>query len=123
MEQINKIELQGRVGTARIQTFNGSRVANFSLAVETAYKTRSGEMCVDCTWFNCVLWEWTPGQLDSIVKGAPLHLHGRIRMRRYTGTDGAEHSVFEVVVFNFSVVGTEPEKPAAQQDDLPDDIL
>ena len=35
MEQINKIELQGRVGTVRIQTYSGHRVANFSVAVDT----------------------------------------------------------------------------------------
>jgi len=43
MEHINKIELQGRVGFVRANEFNGSKVANFSLATDILYKTREEE--------------------------------------------------------------------------------
>ena len=122
MEQINKIELQGRVGTVRIQTYNGHRVANFSVAVDTAFKNRAGELTIDTTWFNCVAWENTPGRLDNLVKGAPIHIHGRVRQRKYTAQDGSERTSFEVLVFNYSIVTEEPKEPVP--DDLPaDDLL
>ena len=38
MEQLNKIEIQGIVGNVRIQDVADSKVANFSVATNYAYK-------------------------------------------------------------------------------------
>ena len=38
IEHINRIELQGHVGTVRMNEYNGSKVVNFSLATELLYK-------------------------------------------------------------------------------------
>lgn len=116
MEQINKVELQGCIGSVRITTVNNTRVANFTLCVEHAYTTRKGEAFVDTTWFNCVLWEQRPGQLDSIVKGGFAHILGRLRQRKYTAADGTERSVLEVVVADYKSVGIRPAED--REDDL-----
>ena len=43
MDHINRIELQGRVGTVRTNIIGDNMVANFSLVTEYLYKTRDGE--------------------------------------------------------------------------------
>ena len=44
MEHINRIELKGRVGTVRSNTFNDNRVVNFSMVTERLYPTQHGSM-------------------------------------------------------------------------------
>ena len=57
MEHINRIELKGRVGTVRSNTFNDNRVVNFSMVTDYLYRNRNGEPISDATWFNVVAWE------------------------------------------------------------------
>ena len=47
MEHINRIELKGRVGTVRSNTFNDSRVVNFSMVTDYLYRNRNGEPISD----------------------------------------------------------------------------
>lgn len=56
MENINRIELQGRVGTVRTNLVNGIKVANFSLVTDHLYKTRDGIAISETTWHNIVAW-------------------------------------------------------------------
>ena len=116
MEQINKIEILGRIGTVRTQAFSDARVVNFSVAVETAFKNRNGEAMVDTTWFDCVYWDRGDGnKADALVKGAMVHAKGRLRKRRYTSSDGSERYAVEVLVGWFDVKQEEDNN----NDDLP----
>lgn len=98
MEYINRIELQGRVGTARIGEVNGSKVANFSLATEHLYKSRESGAVAETTWHYVVAWNG-PGmpEIEKITKGAPVHVTGRLRLNRYTGADGSEKQIYEIM--------------------------
>ena len=118
MEQINKVEILGRIGTVRTQAFSDAKVVNFSVAVETAYKNRNGEAVVETTWFDCVYWDRNEGKADTIEKGAFVHAKGRLRKRKYTGSDGSERYATEVLVAWLDV---KTETPA--NDDLPEDLL
>ena len=52
---INRVELQGRVGTVRVQSVGGRLVSNFSLQTEHHYELKDGSGLVcECTWHNCV---------------------------------------------------------------------
>lgn len=98
MENINKIELQGFVGNVRTNEYNGSKVANFSLATETIYKARDGSPISETTWHNIVAWEGKDIQnIDRIAKGKAVYVTGRLRTCRYTGTDGTEKQFYEVL--------------------------
>ena len=49
IEHINRIELQGHVGTVRANEYNGSMVVNFTLATELLYKSREGIATAETT--------------------------------------------------------------------------
>ncbi len=97
-EHINKIELQGRVGTVRTNEYNGSKVTNFTMVTEFMYKSREGGAVSETTWHNIVAWESSQlPDMDKIVKGTPVNVTGRLRINRYTSADGAEKQYYEVM--------------------------
>lgn len=105
MESINRIELQGRVGTVRTNLVNGIKVANFSLVTDHLYKTRDGIAISETTWHNIVAWSGKEmPDLDMIGKGTPLHLVGRLRTNRYTAADGTEKQYYEVLAYRIRII-------------------
>ena len=105
MEHINRIELKGRVGTVRSNTHNDSKVANFTLVTELLYKTRTGEILSETTWFNVVAWEGRDiKDIEKIEKGAAVHLTGRMRTTKYTNADGVEKQFYEVLANKLKIV-------------------
>ena len=91
MEQLNKVELIGTVGSVYVKDFGKTRCVNFSVATNYCFKDRDGCPVVETTWHRIVTWqgEGCPN-LDIIQKGTPLHVLGRIRRQRYVGADGEE---------------------------------
>ena len=56
MEQLNRIELRGTVGSVRLQTFNGNQMIRFTLATNYAFKDKEGMAVIDTAWHNIVAW-------------------------------------------------------------------
>lgn len=98
MEQLNRIELRGNVGNVRLTNVGDSRVARFSLATNFIYKGKEGDAVIETTWHNVVAWD-SKGMPDlhKIEKGVPLYVCGRLRTSKFTGSDGTEKQVYEVV--------------------------
>lgn len=112
MEHINRIELQGRVGTIRRNTVNGTMVANFSLATDFLYKNRDGSGVSETTWHNVVVWSNKDmPDLSRITVGMPVYVSGRMRTTRYTSADGTDKHFYEVVAnrLRFIAESTEAE--------------
>ena len=98
IEHINKIELQGHIGTVRSNEFNGTKVVNFTMVTELLYKSREGGVSSEATWHNVVAWDSNQmPDLDKIVKGMPVNVTGRLRVSRYTSADGVEKQYYEVL--------------------------
>ena len=98
MEDINRIELQGRVGTLRTNTVNGTMVANFSLATDLLYKNREGAGVPETTWHNVVAWSGRDmPDLSKITIGMPLYVSGRMRTTKYTTAEGTDKYFYEVL--------------------------
>ena len=98
MDHINRIELQGRVGTVRTNIVGDTRVANFSLVTEHLYKTRDGNAVSETTWFNVTAWNSRDmPDFEKIVKGMPVQVTGRMRTTRYTSADGVEKMYYEIL--------------------------
>ena len=105
IEYINKVELQGRVGTVRTNEVNGSKVANFSMITEYLYKTREGAAVSEGVWHNIVAWSGKEiPNIDRIEKGAAVHVTGRLRTNRYTSSDGTEKLYYEVMANKVTVL-------------------
>ena len=99
MEQLNRIEIRGNVGNVNILKVGDTRVAHFSVATNFAYKGRNGEPVIETTWHNVTAWEGTKGivPLDSIKKGFPVYVSGRLRSQKYTSNDGVERTSMELI--------------------------
>ena len=98
IEHINKIELQGLVGTVRANEYNGSKVVNFTMVTDFIYKSREGGVTAESTWHNVVAWENSQmPDLEKIVKGLPVNVTGRLRTNRYTSADGVEKQYYEIL--------------------------
>ena len=109
MEDINRIELQGRVGFVRTNEHNGSKVANFSLATDILFKTREGSAISETTWHNIVAWEGKDiPDIGRIHKGLPVYVTGRVRSTRYTNADGIEKTYYEVIASKMQILEPTP---------------
>ena len=108
MEHINRIELQGRVGTIRTNIAGNSKVANFSLATDYLYKTRDGGAANETTWHQITAWEGKDmPDLNAIGKGTPVHVTGRLRTFRYTNSEGVEKQLHEVIAYKIRILSEE----------------
>lgn len=98
MEQLNKVELRGVVGSVRLQKIGNTQVANFTVATSLAYKDKSGCPIIETCWHNVTAWEGREVQgLELLERGCKIQVIGRIRNQRYTGTDGTERSTTDVL--------------------------
>lgn len=105
MEQLNKIELRGNVGSVRILNTGESRVARISLATNYVYKNKDGDPVIETTWHNLTVWEnKNIPDLDTIQRGDKLFVTGRVRNQKYLGADGQEKSVNDVLVRSIQLV-------------------
>ncbi len=110
MDHINRIELQGMVGTVRTNEYNGTKVANFTLATEVLYKTREGAVS-ETTWHNVVVWESKENpDVHKIVKGMPLNVTGRLRTSKVTNIDGVEKTYYEVLANRVRILREEADE-------------
>ena len=110
MEHLNRIELRGRVGTIRSNEVNGSKVTNFSVVTEYLYKTRDGNAVSETTWFNVTAWHGKDmPDFNSIVKGMPVYVSGRMRTSRYTSAEGVEKQYYEIMANKVRLIEDTPE--------------
>ena len=99
LEQLNRIELTGTVGSVNLQDTGDVKSAKFSIATSVAYRSRSGEPVIETTWLYAICFEGKGiDDLSGLHKGSIVHLTGRIRNTRYTDAFGNDKSVAEVVV-------------------------
>lgn len=109
MEHINRIELQGHVGTVRHNEYNGKKVVNFSLATEFLFKSRDGQILSELTWHNIVAWEGKDIEDPSLIAiGTPVYVCGRLKATKYTSADGVEKIIHEVSANKLRIVKDEP---------------
>jgi single-strand DNA-binding protein len=98
---VNKVILVGRLGRDPETRFtaSGQAVANFSLATDESFKSRSGERQKRTEWHRIVLW----GKLAEIVqqylkKGMLVYIEGRIQTRQWEDKrDGQKRTATEIV--------------------------
>ncbi len=108
MEQLNKIELRGVVGSVRIQSYEVNKMARISLATNFAYKDRDGTAVIDTSWHHIVAWEGRNIQhLDKIGKGTRLHVIGRVRYQNFTGVDGVDRVATDILANRLTILNDE----------------
>jgi len=98
MEQLNRIELRGKVGNVYLYSNGNTHNARFGLVTNYAYKSKKGEPVIETFWHNVVAWEGK-GVVDlrSLEKGQIVYVCGRLRQDKYTNSDGVERQTDEVI--------------------------
>lgn len=98
-EFLNRVELRGRVGhDPKVINLGDSQVARFSLATNEAFRGKNGELKEETTWHNITAWAGRNiMDFKDLRKGVFVYLTGRLRSNRFTGSDGNERSITEVV--------------------------
>ncbi len=109
MEQLNKIELKGNVGNVKVSETATGKMARFTLATNYLYRNRDGDAGVETTWHTIVAWEGRNiKSLEKIEKGTYMYVMGRLRSSRFTGADGIEKQIYEVVANKLAILDEDP---------------
>ncbi|MBK8557044.1 MAG: single-stranded DNA-binding protein [Lewinellaceae bacterium] len=101
---VNKVTLIGRLGgdPEMRHLENGVAVARFSLATNEYYKDKDGNPQETTEWHNIVIWrEGAERAEKQLKKGGMVYVEGKITYRKYTGQDGAERNVTDIVASTF----------------------
>lgn len=105
MEDINRIELEGRVGNVSVINVGGTSVAHVSLATNEALSNGRGEITIDTVWHCVTIWRGKDvPDPASIRKGDRLHVVGRVRVNKFTGNDNVEKLFYEVIANRAEIV-------------------
>lgn len=106
MEHINKIVIQGTVGTVRLQELYKTTVANLSVATTLVLSnTMDGLAITEITWHNVVAWDSVvKGDITKLEKGVNVRVEGRVRNTRYTAADGTEKMFYEVLANEVEII-------------------
>lgn len=98
MEQFNRIELQGVVGSVRVTNFTDSSLANISVVTNYVSSLRDSQATVETTWFTVLARVGRAVEkADSINKGDTVKVHGRMRTRTYTDSEGVERLAYDII--------------------------
>jgi single-strand DNA-binding protein len=114
---VNKVILVGRLTRDPDvrTTSSGQTVTTVGLATNNFWTDKSGQKQEKTEFHNIVLW----GRLGEIAgqyltKGQEAYFEGRLQSRSYTGKDGVERKLTEVVAENMQL-GSRPQGTAASR--------
>ncbi len=99
MSSINRVVLTGRIATdLELRTTpTGKQVVSFRIAVQRRFKPQSPDQ-PDADFLTVIAWNQQAEFLNNYgEKGRMVGVDGRLQSRRYTGSDGVERYVVEVV--------------------------
>lgn len=104
-EHINRIEILGVVGNIRLTNVGDTRLANFTVATNNAYKNQEGFPVIETTWHNVRALEGEHiRDLDRIERGSSVHVVGRLQMQRYMSAEGIEKTSVTVLAHRVELV-------------------
>ena len=123
MASLNKVQLIGRLGRDPETRFTtkGTKVTNFSVAVDRRWRASDGAVKEDTDWFNVVAW----GRLAEICqeylsKGRLVYIEGRLQTDRYE-VEGETKFFTKVVARNMQMLERKPEDPDPELEPVAED--
>jgi len=106
---VNKVILIGTVGRdPSIRYVDKRPVASFSLATtERGRRTASGtEIPPRTEWHNIVMWDRSAEFAEKYIrKGTRLFVEGRLRTRTWEDRAALKHTITEILVDNYDLLG------------------
>lgn len=87
-------------------TPNGTAVCTFGVATNRSWTTNDGQTKEDTQFHRIVAWQKLAELCSKLLtKGRKVYLEGRIVYRTFSGKDGQERSITEIVMDDFIVFG------------------
>ena len=104
---VNQIYLLGRCGKdPEVRMAGQNKVATFSLCTGGKYKTNDGREIDDTAWHSIVAWRNLAELAEKYIrKGSQILVIGRLAYRKYTGNDGVERNVTEIIADKIELCG------------------
>jgi|TARA_R110000744_G_scaffold40658_3_gene92278 single-strand DNA-binding protein len=123
---LNQVQILGNVGQdVDIKRFdNGGMIANFSVATTESWKDKaSGEWKDDTTWHRVVVKNtFMVEKAERVIrKGERVLVQGQVKSRKYTGSDGVEKTMTEIVIppFGMGMLEVQPNSKGGGSDFAP----
>lgn len=110
---VNQIYLLGRCGKdAEVRMAGQNKVATFSLCTGGKYKTNDGREIDDTAWHSIIAWRNLAELAEKYIrKGSQILVIGRVTYRKYTGNDGVERNVTEIIADKIELCGAKESAP------------
>ncbi len=112
---LSRVQLIGNLGRDAEMRYtpSGAPVTEFRLAVNRSRRGQDGQWIQETDWYRVVCWNRLAEFADQYLKrGMRVYVDGRLQLRRYSGTDGQERTVVEVVARDIIMLSARPEEPA-----------
>ncbi len=118
MPSLNRVQLVGYLGRDSETRFtaNGKKYATFTLAVNQAWKSATGEKQEHTDWFSVNAW----GKLGDFAaqylkKGRLVLVEGRLNTDRWDDAKGETHYRTTVVARSIQLLDRRPEEPEEEE--------
>ena len=93
---------------------SGAAVCNFGLATNRRWSTSDGQTKEDVQFHRVVAWNKLAELVGKLLtKGMRIYIEGRIVYRTFTGKDGVQRTVSEIVMDDFIMFGNGRDKDRA----------
>ncbi len=123
---INRVILVGYLGKDPVyRDFNGTGVANLTLATSERVKGKDGQFRETTEWHRASFWGKQADMCrDNLKKGDLVAVEGAIRTRNYEDRSGAKKTSTEIRGDRIQIVqksggGSREERIEEMQDDIP----
>lgn len=108
-------------------TPNGTAVCTFGVATNRSWTTHDGQIKEDVQYHRVVAWQKLAELCGKLLtKGRKIYMEGRLTYRSFTGKDGQQRSITEIVLDDFIVfdsgkrTGATGEQAQGEQKDASD---
>lgn len=118
MSSICKVFILGRVGKDPSKKETGSTtICSFPVATSRKYKGSDGQTKEETEWHSIVCFGSSADFASNYVtKGDTVHIEGYLKTRKWTGSDGQDRYVTEVIANSVTKVGSGKKSNEADSD-------
>ncbi|HVZ12652.1 MAG TPA: single-stranded DNA-binding protein [Patescibacteria group bacterium] len=119
---LNKVELIGNLtrDPELRYTPQGTAVATFGIATNRTWVTDSGEKRDEADFHRIVAWNKLAELCSQLLtKGRKIYVEGRLSNRSWTGQDGVQRNITEIVISDMIILDARRDgaEPASQADE------
>lgn len=123
---LNKVSLIGNLtrDPELRYTPQGTAVCTFSIATNRSWTTDSGEKKEEADFHRIVAWNKLAELCSQLLtKGRKVYVEGRLSNRSWTGQDGAQKSITEIVINDMIILDPRRDVSPDAEESAPTDTL